>query len=123
MKDKSRIKLEKLGARHRRVRKKVSGTADQPRLAVRRTLKHVTAVLVDDEAGRAIAQVSSTSKNLGLGDEGSAKMKRSEAVGQEIARLAKEAGVTKVAFDRGGRLYHGRVKAVAEAARKGGLEF
>jgi len=123
MKDKSRIKLEKLDARHRRVRKKIHGTADHPRLTVRRTLKHVTAVLVDDEAGRAIAQVSSTSKSLGLGDDGSAKMKRSEAVGQEIARLAKEAGVTKVAFDRGGRLYHGRVKAVAEAARKGGLEF
>ena len=123
MKDKSSMKLEQLASRHRRVRKKVHGTADRPRFAVSRSLKHVTAVLVDDEAGRTIVQASSTSKSLKLDGDGSTKMKRSEAVGSEIARLAREAGITKVAFDRGGRLYHGRVKAVADAARKGGLEF
>ncbi len=124
MKDMSRIKREGLKRRHRRVRKKIRGTAERPRLAVRRTLKHVTAVLVDDDAHRTIVQVSSTSKNLaGSQGDGSVKMKRSEAVGAEVARLAKEKGISSVAFDRGGRLYHGRVKAVADAARKGGLEF
>jgi large subunit ribosomal protein L18 len=124
MKNKNQIKREGLKRRHRRVTKKVQGTAARPRLNVRRTLNHVVATIVDDEARRTIAQVSSTSKKLELPtDATSLKMGRSQAVGQEIARLAKEKGVTAVAFDRGGRLYHGRVKAVAEAARKGGLEF
>jgi large subunit ribosomal protein L18 len=113
-----------LRRRHLRVRKKVHGSAERPRLTVRRSIKHVTAVIVDDDAHRTLVQVASTAKNLGMPDgEGSLKMKRSEAVGAEIARLAKEQGITKVAFDRGGRRYHGRVKAVADAARKGGLEF
>jgi large subunit ribosomal protein L18 len=124
MKDLNRVKREGLKRRHRRVRKKVSGTAERPRLAVRRTLKHVTAVLVDDDAQRTLVQVTSTSKGLaGTDSDGSIKMQRSEAVGAELARLAKEQGIALVAFDRGGRLYHGRVKAVADAARKGGLEF
>lgn len=123
MKNLNAMKRASLKRRHRRVRKKVHGTAERPRLCVRRSLNHVTAVVVDDDAGKTIAQVSSTSKSLKLGGEGSTKMQRSEAVGTEIARLAKEAGVSKVAFDRGGRLYHGRVGAVADAARKGGLEF
>jgi large subunit ribosomal protein L18 len=123
MKDRQKVKNAKLERRHLRVRSKISGTAERPRLSVRRTLQHVNAQIVDDVAGRTLVQVSSTSKSLAAAGEGSLKMRRSEAVGSEVARLARESGITKVAFDRAGRLYHGRVKAVAEAARKGGLEF
>ena len=124
MRDKIKLKQESLKRRHRRVRKKVHGTAERPRLNVRRTLKHVTAIILDDDARKTLMQVSSTSKGLALPTDGrSVKMDRSQAVGAEIARLAKENGIESVAFDRGGRLYHGRVKAVAEAARKGGLQF
>jgi len=124
MKDWNRVKQANLKRRHRRVRKKVRGTAGRPRLVVSRSLMHVRAQIVDDDARQTLVQVSSTAK--GLKDprgEGSLKMRRSAAVGNEVARLAKEAGIVQVTFDRGGRLYHGRVKAVAEAARKGGLQF
>lgn len=124
MKDTNRIKRQSLKRRHRRVRKSVRGTGARPRLVVYRSLKHVRAQLVDDEAGKTLAQVSSTVKALANpGGDGSLKMRRSEAVGSEIAKIAVERGIKQVAFDRGGRLYHGRVKAVADAARKGGLEF
>ncbi|MGH2571255.1 MAG: 50S ribosomal protein L18 [bacterium] len=123
MKDKQKIKWAKLDRRHLRVRRKISGTAERPRLSVRRTLQHVNAQIVDDVSGRTIVQVSSTSKSLAAAGEGSLKMRRSEGVGVEVARLALEKGIKRVAFDRGGRLYHGRIKAVADAARKGGLEF
>jgi large subunit ribosomal protein L18 len=87
-------------------------------------LNHVRAVIVDDDTGRTIVQVSSTARDLAQNTgEGSVKMRRSLAVGTEVARRAREKGILKVAFDRGGRRYHGRVKAVADAARKGGLEF
>jgi len=124
MKDRNQVRQEALKRRHRRVRNKIRGTAERPRLTVRRSLNHVRAVLVDDDAARTIAQVSSTTKSLGADSgDGSLKMNRSTAVGTEIARLALEKGIDTVAFDRGGRLYHGRVKAVADAARKGGLKF
>ncbi len=116
-------KVDSLKRRHRRVRKKIRGTAERPRLTVRRSLKHVIATIVDDDARRTLIQVSSTSKSMGGDGDGSVKMRRSVAVGAEVARLAKEQGIARVAFDRGGRLYHGRVKAVADAARKGGREF
>ena len=124
MKDWNKIKQAKLKRRHRRVRKKVHGTAGRPRLVVSRSLKHVRAQIVDDDARQTLVQVSSTAKGLmdPQGD-GSLKMRRSAAVGTEVARLAVEAGIQQVAFDRSGRLYHGRVKALAEAARKGGLQF
>lgn len=124
MMEKSQRKREGLAKRHRRVRTKLRGTAERPRLTVQRSLVHVRAVVVDDISGRTLLQVSSTSKELAAAPgEGSSKMRRSIAVGTEVARRAKELGITKVAFDRGGRLYHGRVKAVADAARKGGLVF
>jgi large subunit ribosomal protein L18 len=124
MSDKSQVRKEGLERRHRRIRRKLRGTAARPRLAVFRSLNHVRAVIVDDDAGRTLVQVSSTAHGIvPAGGEGSAKMRRSVAVGTEVARRAREKGITKVAFDRGGRLYHGRVKAVADAARKGGLEF
>ncbi len=111
-------KLRSLSRRHRRVRKKVIGTTERPRLAVFRSNRHIYAQLVDDFAGRTLA-AASTLKDAN-GDDPKAQAK---AVGTAIAKRAKEAGVTKVAFDRGGFQYHGRVQAVAEGAREGGLEF
>ena len=115
MDTKKRVKLTR---RHRRVRKKVTGTADRPRLAVYRSNKHVYAQLIDDYAGRTLAAASSRTVSDGKDPKEVAK-----AVGQELASRAKEAGVAKVAFDRGGFMYHGRVAALAEGAREGGLEF
>jgi large subunit ribosomal protein L18 len=102
--------------RHFRVRKKVNGTAERPRLVVYRSLKHVYAQLVDDNAQRTIMTVTDN------GLEGK-KVEKSFEVGKKIAERAKAAGVTSIVFDRGGYLYHGRVKAVADGAREGGLEF
>lgn len=111
-------------ARHERVRSKVSGTSERPRLCVRRSLKHIYAQLVDDTTGKSLAQVSSTSKEVlaKLSDE-STQTDASTAIGEIIAAKAKEKGISAVVFDRGGYLYHGRIKAVAEAARSAGLEF
>jgi large subunit ribosomal protein L18 len=124
MKDKNKQKLAGLEKRHDRVRRKVRGNAERPRLVVFRSLNHMTAEIVDDVGQKTLIQVSSTSKTFSGGaGEGSAKMRRSQAVGSEIAKRAIEAGIKTVMFDRGGRLYHGRIKALAEAARKGGLQF
>jgi large subunit ribosomal protein L18 len=103
--------------RHLRVRKKVSGTADRPRLVVFRSDKHIYAQLVDDDAGRTIATVSS----LKVG--GGKKTEKAAEVGKQVAVVAKDKGISRVVFDRGGFKYHGRVKAVADGAREGGLEF
>jgi large subunit ribosomal protein L18 len=101
--------------RHLRVRKKVTGTAERPRLAIYRSNRHIYAQLVDDMAARTLAAASDS--DGGDGDK-TAKAKR---VGQKLAEKARAAGVERAVFDRGGRLYHGRVKAVAEGAREGGL--
>jgi large subunit ribosomal protein L18 len=103
--------------RHLRVRKKVSGTSERPRLVIFRSLKHITAQIVNDAAGRTLLTVSST------GLEAGKKTAKSLEVGKTIAARAKDAGITKVVFDRAGYKYHGRVKAVADGARQGGLEF
>lgn len=117
-------RLQSRIARHVRVRNKISGTAERPRLCVRRSLKHIYAQLVDDTTGKSLAQVSSTSKEvLAKLSEESTKTDASSAIGQIIAEKAKQQGINTVVFDRGGYLYHGRVKAVAEAARTAGLEF
>lgn len=110
-------------ARHKRVRSKVSGTTERPRLAVRRSLKHIYAQIVDDTTGRSLAQVASTSEEVKTKVGEGTKTDVSKAVGELIAAKAKEKGISAVVFDRGGYLYHGRVKAVAEAARSAGLEF
>ncbi len=106
--------------RHRRVRAKVSGTAERPRLVVFRSNRGIEAQLVDDASGKTLASAS----HLGLaksfkGD----KSKQAEEVGKLLAAAAKKAGVEACVFDRGGYLYHGRVKALAEGAREGGLKF
>lgn len=107
--------------RHARVRKTVAGTPEKPRLAVFRSLTHIYAQVIDDEAGRTLAAASTVEKGL-KGAAGN-KTARARAVGTAVAEKAKAAGVTKVVFDRGGNRYHGRVKALAEGAREGGLQF
>jgi len=105
--------------RHRRVRVLLAGTAERPRLAVFRSLNHLYAQVIDDVAGRTLASVST------VGQKGGAVKSMEEAVnvGKAIAEKAKTAGVSRVVFDRGGFLYHGRIKALADAAREAGLEF
>ncbi len=107
--------------RHERVRKTVSGTPERPRLAVYRSLSHIYAQVIDDRGGRTLAHASDLGK--ALGDAKGNKSDRAKAVGEAIAKKAADAGVTQVVFDRGGNKYHGRVKALAEAAREGGLKF
>ena len=106
--------------RHNRVRKHVRGEAERPRLAVFRSNKHIVAQVIDDRAGRTLASASSLEADLksGGGNKESAKK-----VGARVAERAKAAGISKVVFDRGGFLYHGRVAALADAAREAGLEF
>jgi len=103
------------------IRKRVIGTPDRPRLCIYRSLNHVYAQVIDDLAGRTLASASTRDKGFGV--SGTGNVPAAEAVGKTIAERAKAAGVKAVAFDRGGFRYHGRVKALADAARKGGLEF
>jgi large subunit ribosomal protein L18 len=107
--------------RHLRVRLRVAGDADRPRLVVFRSLKHIYAQLVNDELGTALLGVTDTSDGIAEGTAG--KVAKAKAVGALLAERARAAGITKVVFDRAGYQYHGRVKAVAEGAREGGLEF
>jgi large subunit ribosomal protein L18 len=107
--------------RHLRVRLRIAGNAERPRLVVYRSLKHIYAQLVNDQLGTALLGVTDTSEGINAA-EGN-KTDRAKAVGQLLAARAKAAGITKVVFDRAGYQYHGRVKAVAEGAREGGLEF
>jgi large subunit ribosomal protein L18 len=107
--------------RHGRVRKKVHGTEQRPRLAVHRSNRHITAQVIDDDTGTTLVAASSTEPSLASGATGN--IDAATEVGTALADRAKAAGITAVVFDRGGFLYHGRVAAVADAAREGGLEF
>ena len=107
--------------RHRRVRKKISGVPDRPRLSVFRSNRHIYAQVIDDSVGRTLASASTMEKGLGL--EGKDKTEAAAEVGRVLAARARARGVEKVVFERGGNLYHGRVKALAEGAREGGLVF
>jgi large subunit ribosomal protein L18 len=107
--------------RHLRLRKKLSGTEERPRLVVYRSLKHTYVQLVDDQRGVTLASASDLAK--GFTPAGPGKTGVAKGVGGLVAQRAKEIGITRVVFDRGGYPYHGRVKAVAEGARDGGLEF
>ncbi len=106
-----------------RVRGTVNGTPERPRLTVTRSLTHIYAQVVDDEAGRTLAHASTLSKDVRQGVESVDKTAAAGLVGEAIAKLLLAKGVKKVVFDRNGYMYHGRVKALAEAARKAGLEF
>ncbi|AEH11220.1 MULTISPECIES: 50S ribosomal protein L18 [Protofrankia] len=107
--------------RHARIRKKVSGTPTRPRLVVTRSTRHIYAQVVDDVAGHTLASASTL--DLALRTVDGDKTELAKAVGQLVAERARKAGVTAVVFDRGGRTYHGRIAALADAAREGGLEF
>ena len=112
-------KREARERRHRRVRGKIAGTAERPRLAVFRSNRGIFAQLVDDEAGRTLASASW----LGLKGFTGNKTEQAAEVGKALAAAAKSTGIERCVFDRGGYLYHGRVKALAEGAREGGLQF
>ena len=114
-------KLELRRRRHKRVRRKVEGTAERPRLAVFRSNKHISAQLIDDLTGRTVASASTVEPSLR--ETGGGNIEAAKAVGALVATRAKDAGVTAVVFDRGGFAYHGRVAALADAARAEGLEF
>jgi large subunit ribosomal protein L18 len=105
--------------RRRRVRAKVRGTAERPRISVFRSNRGINAQLIDDEAGRTLAAVAWTEEGL----KGLPRMEQATRAGQVLAERAKEAGIQRAVFDRGGYRYHGRVKALAESAREGGLAF
>lgn len=109
--------------RHRRVRYKVSGTPERPRLAVFRSLRHIYAQVIDDSSGRTLVAASDLEADLRSQRDGKKKAQVAELVGDAIARKALKKGIKSVVFDRGGFKYHGRVKALAEAARKGRLSF
>jgi large subunit ribosomal protein L18 len=106
-----------------RIRKKLAGTTARPRLAVFRSQSHIYAQVIDDDAGRTLATASSLDKELKAGMKRGGNTAAAQAVGKLVAQRAQEKGVTAVVFDRGGFQYHGRVKALADAAREAGLKF
>ena len=109
--------------RHLRVRKKVQGSGERPRLCVFRSLRHIYAQIIDDTTGHTLASASSLEAAAGKRSGPSPKLESSQAVGKLVAERAKEQGINQVVFDRGGYKYHGRVKALAEGSREGGLIF
>ncbi len=109
--------------RHRRVRKKVSGTLQRPRLCVFRSNMHIYAQVIDDTVGRTLAAASTVESELQPSLAGKTKTERAKVVGAAIAERARAAGIEYVVFDRGGFKYHGRIQALADAAREGGLKF
>jgi large subunit ribosomal protein L18 len=120
MSEKSRIARKR---RHQRVRKKVAGTAERPRLNVFRSLRHIYAQIINDEIGHTLVSASTTESDLVQQIQGLDKTAQARAIGKVLAERALEQGVTSVVFDRGGYQYHGRVKALAEGSREGGLHF
>jgi large subunit ribosomal protein L18 len=116
-------KVHPLKLRHVRLRKKVAGTPQRPRLAVHFSGKNINAQVIDDEAGKTLASANTTEKDLRAGKTARANVATAVKVGKIIAERAKAKNISKVVFDRGGFLYHGKVKALADAAREGGLEF
>jgi large subunit ribosomal protein L18 len=109
--------------RHARVRKRIAGVAARPRLSVFRSLHHVYVQLIDDATGRTVAAASTREKDLAKGLGSCKGVQAAQKVGEAIASRAKERGITAVVFDRGGYKYHGKIKALADAARSAGLEF
>lgn len=119
-------KLTKTDARHRRhlsIRRKISGTSERPRLCVHRSLRHIYAQIIDDSSGRALASISSLSPEAKKNGASGSNATSARIVGEVLAEKAVALGIEKVVFDRGGFLYHGRVKALAEGARAKGLKF
>ncbi len=121
--DKAQTRREARQRIHVRIRRKVRGTPERPRLAVSRSLRYFTAQIIDDSAGRTIVQASSREETILAGKKSAASKKAAAAVGALIAERAQAKGVSAVIFDRGGNLYHGNIKALADAAREKGLKF
>jgi large subunit ribosomal protein L18 len=121
MSNTAHVRREARIRRHRRVRKKIHGSATRPRLAVHRSNKHVVAQVIDDDSGRTLAAASTAEPELR--EVGGGTVDAATKVGTLVAERAKEAGITRVVFDRGGFIYHGRIAALAAAAREAGLEF
>ena len=119
----SNDKSDTRSRRKRRIRKKVSGTAERPRLTVFRSSKHIYAQVVDDSSSSSLAIASTLSKALAGELEGKTKQEEAKVVGTAIAKACQDKGITQVVFDRNGYAYHGRVSALADAAREAGLEF
>jgi len=117
--DRAKQRVEARGRIRERIRRKVSGTEQRPRLAVFKSLKHIYVQVIDDASGRTLVSASTREKDATKGANAAA----AKAVGALIAKKAKDKGVTRVVFDRGGYLYHGNIKALADAARENGLEF
>ena len=118
--DRAKQRVEARGRIRQRIRRKVAGTSERPRLAVFKSLKHVYVQVIDDASGQTIVSASTRDKETGTQGSNAAAAK---AVGAAIAKKAKDKGITRVVFDRGGYLYHGNIKALADAARENGLEF
>jgi large subunit ribosomal protein L18 len=123
MADKQKLKAKRLERRKWSVRSRVKGTPERPRLSVFRSDKHIYAQVIDDLAGKTLAAVASTVTDVRGDQKNGGNIAAAKAIGKAIAAKAKAAGITQVAFDRGGRQYHGRIKALADAAREGGLKF
>ena len=117
--EKTRKRIKRKGT----IRKRITGTAERPRLSVFRSDKHISAQIIDDYAGRTLVSASSLQKDIRGDAPNGGNIAAAISVGKAVAERAKAAGVTKVAFDRAGRRYHGRIKALADAAREGGLDF
>lgn len=117
------LKLKRRTRRAFHIRNRIRSSANAPRLSVFRSSKHISAQVIDDVQGQTLCAVSSTSKKLGEALGGKTKTARAAVIGAEIARMAREKGVERVVFDRGSSKYHGRVKALADAAREAGLKF
>jgi large subunit ribosomal protein L18 len=117
------LQIEGRERRKLRIRRKISGTPERPRLSVFRSLKHIYAQVVDDVAGATLAHSSTLAKDVKPQSDDANKSDAAKIVGKAIAAQLKAKGITKVVFDRNGYLYHGRIKALAEGAREGGLEF
>lgn len=115
----TKFREELRAARHKRLRKKVSGTPERPRLAVHRSLKHISAQIIDDTTGTTLVAASSVEKGI----EATGNAAGAKVVGTKLAERAKEKGISLVVFDRGGFKYHGRVASLADGAREAGLEF
>lgn len=109
--------------RHQRIRMKISGTSARPRLNVFRSLSHIYAQVIDDEAGHTLVSASTVDRGLAAELQGKSKKEQAALVGKMLANRAQASGIKQVVFDRGGYRYHGRVKALADGAREGGLEF
>jgi len=118
------IKIEGREKRHKIIRKKISGTPERPRMSVYRSINHLYVQIIDDEAGKTLVSLSTGSPDLkGKLEKSAGAVKGAVVLGTAVAESCKAKGIKKIVFDRSGYLYHGRIKAVAEAARKGGLEF